>query len=437
MKQVHHKKRRAQGSVDPATQQELPAILRRAPGTKALRLSQRRRSDHWELGGTSSALIVQNTSNGFCGAKAGPGQIAGLKLTAQSGLPEESLRALARDLMAEVHTTIEVTVQDHWLRKSAYRKSLEAASAKIAQAAVKSLTAELNAGQEVSPADIRAAVEAAVAEAVEHVPGFFRTENIIGFGLFAAGLTLTGFMNAGLMELAQAADIGTKLALQSVVSTCMGYLLACFSPHFNDKASNQSRALNYGIMNRVMSFLGVHKDKHEKAVAVDPGTQLLLGEVYIAHESFDARLRGVMTLIREHSLLMSEAFHRARSILDDETYEGRMVDACDHLAGVFVTARLAFYAIKPEFSDLFETYVCSVLEPILRKHSREAGPEMFELIMAGIRRSSPTPSEETIQKFYVPFVRGTLGLDHHRGRGLMGAVNEVLLAEVESKAHSR
>jgi hypothetical protein len=392
--------------------------------------------DQWTLGGSDltdvRAAIEKLSSEPVM--RATPSTLAQLKSGEVVFGPGGDIRDLAAEIMKAVDAGIESGARAKW-RKNKYRTALKQASTRIAQQTVKKIAAEADEGKVITRQQIRTEVASAVAEVVESVPSLFRKENVIGFGLFAIGLTLSGLVNVGLMSMTGETSLGTKLAIQGVIGTCMGYLLAVFNPYFNDKMSNQSRALNYKILNGMMSILGETKAEKENAQAIDSSAiQAQLGEVYIAQQALDGRLQGVLGLMIGFCSFIGDSFYKARYILDDEKNPNRLQDACDLMAGIFVTSRLVFYAMKPEFKELFDAYIYSVLEPTLRKHSKEHGQEMFERIMTKIREHKPTPSEETLKKFYEPFVRGALGLDQVADdRDLFTEVKD-LLREREAQA---
>jgi hypothetical protein len=356
-----------------------------------------------------------------------PTNIASLRML--SAAPKDDLHAIAEEVLKAVDAGIEAGARSKWRRRK-YRAALKRASTDIAHETVKRLAADVEAGKPITREHVHAAVAEAVSSVVASIPSAFRKENVLGFGLFAIGLTLSGFANVGLMNFADQASMGTKLAIQGVIGTCMGYLLAVFNPYFNDKMSNQSRALNYKILNGMMSVLGETQPEKENAKAIDSSAiQAQLGEVYIAQQALDGRLQGVLGLMIGFCQFIGDSFYKARYILDDQNNPNRIEDACDLMAGIFVTSRLVFYAMKPEFKELFDSYIYSVLEPTLRKHSREHGPEMYERIMAKIRAHKPAPSEETVKKYYEPFVRGALGLEQSApDRDLLSEVDAILEA---------
>ncbi len=367
----------------------------------------------------------------------GTAGLAGLQLFAQKPAPLDEavfgpnveLRDLAREVMKAVDAGIEVGARSKW-RKKKYLATLKQASSRIAHDTVKRLAADAEAGRVITREQVRSAVAEAVTEAIQNVPSALRKENLLGFGLFAIGLALSGVVNVELMTVLPETSLGAKLAIQSMIGTVMGYLLAVFNPYFNDKMSNQSRALNYKILNGMMSLLGEEQTEREKEHAIESSVQAQLGEVYIAQQAVDGRVQGVLGLMIGFCSFIGESFYKARYILDDTSNERRMEDACDLMAGIFVTSRLVFYALKPEFRELFDAYIYSVLQPTLRKHSSVHGGEMFDLIMGRIRDSKPTPSEETIRKYYEPFVRGALGLDQPGDtRDLLAEVKDLLRAE--------
>jgi hypothetical protein len=385
--------------------------------------------------------VIEKMMAQASGAPATPSNLAALMLASKGAQLAPNTRAegqdyreLAREIMKALDAGIEAGARSRW-RKKKYRAALKDASAKIAQQVVKRLVADIEAGKPVGREQIQRAVADAVSETIKSVPSVLRKENLLGFGLFATGLALSGFVNVELMHVFDQATLGTKLAVQGVLGTVMGYMLAIFNPYFNDKMSNQSRALNYKILNGMMALLGEKNTEREQAQAVESAVQAQLGEVYIAHQALDGRLQGVLGLMIGFCSFIGDSFYKARYILDDEKNPNRMEDACDLMAAFFVTARLVFYAVKPEFKELFDTYIYAVLEPTLRKHAQEHGQEMYDRIMAKIRDTKPAPSEETIKKYYEPFVRGALGLDQPcANRDLLDEVKELLREQSDAPA---
>jgi hypothetical protein len=353
--------------------------------------------------------------------------VADLKLLAAGKIVEPDHRALAQQISEALKAGIEAGIRSRW-RKNRCRAVLQNACTHIAQQTTKQLVADMNANRPITPERIRAIVDASIADVMKSMPSAFRRENVLGFGLFLGGVVASFLVNIKLMTAPwmEQLSIGAKFAVQGLITMAMGYGLAVFKPFFDDKVANQARAWNYGILKWLMSFFGsgggAPKEKH----AVEPSTQTQLGEVYISQQALDGRLQGVLGLMIGDCEVTGGSFFKALYMLNDESNPDRMQDACDLMAAIFVVSHLVFYAFKPEeHRDLYETYIYPLLEPTLRKHTREHGEEMFERVMTKIRASKPAPSEETLKSYYEPFVRGAFGLKQETSQ------SELLFDEVK------